>query len=90
MYERALDGKKKVLGPDHPSTLRTFNNLRLLTTNQDKHIKAEDLHKRTLDRDNKVRNVDQHLRSLSLNAKPALNRLKPRLLKKRKGLFSEK
>ena len=27
MYQRALAGKEKVLGPEHPSTLMTVNNL---------------------------------------------------------------
>ena len=30
MYQRALDGKEKALGPEHTSTLDTVNNLRLL------------------------------------------------------------
>jgi len=30
MYDRALAGKEKALGPDHTSTLDTFNNIVLL------------------------------------------------------------
>lgn len=89
MYQRALDGYEKALGPDHPSTLRTVNDLRLLTTNQDEHMKGEEIHERTLDRDKEIQNVDQHSRSPSSNAKAALNRLKARLLRKRGGTFKK-
>jgi len=34
MYQRALKGKEKVLGPGYLSALRTVNNLGLLYVNQ--------------------------------------------------------
>ena len=41
MYQRALLGKKKTLGPEHTSTLDTVNNLGLLWNNQGKLKEAE-------------------------------------------------
>ena len=48
MYRRALDGYEKVWGLDHPSTLRTIKNLRLLNARrgrnkqpQSEYVKAE-------------------------------------------------
>ena len=41
MYQRALEGKEKVLGPDHTSTLGTVNNLGSLYADQGKLGEAE-------------------------------------------------
>ncbi|EXM13252.1 hypothetical protein FOTG_18293 [Fusarium oxysporum f. sp. vasinfectum 25433] len=41
MYERALQGYEKALGPEHTSTLKTVNNLGTLYKNQDRLDKAE-------------------------------------------------
>ncbi|KAK0609054.1 Nephrocystin-3, partial [Lasiodiplodia hormozganensis] len=46
MYQRALAGREKALGPDHRSTLQTVNNLGLLYKNQDKLDKAEEMYQR--------------------------------------------
>ncbi|KAF3012740.1 hypothetical protein E8E15_004199 [Penicillium rubens] len=48
MYQRALAGKEKALGPDHTSTLRTVNNLGLLYKNQGKLKEAEAMYQRAL------------------------------------------
>ncbi|KAL6714253.1 hypothetical protein ACLMJK_007676 [Lecanora helva] len=54
MYERALDGKEKVLGPEHTSTLQTVNNLGNLYADQGKLAEAEKMYERALDGKEKV------------------------------------
>ena len=44
MYERALEKKKKVWGPEHISTLCTVNNLKLLNASRSEHIKMEEIY----------------------------------------------
>ncbi|CEJ62486.1 Putative Tetratricopeptide TPR-1 [Penicillium brasilianum] len=48
MYQRALVGYEKALGPDHTSTLDTVNNLSLLYPNQGKLKEAEEMYQRAL------------------------------------------
>ena len=48
MYQRALAGTEKALGPDHTSTLYTVNNLGVLYRNQGKLAEAEEMHQRAL------------------------------------------
>ncbi|GMG55404.1 unnamed protein product [Aspergillus oryzae var. brunneus] len=48
MYQRALAGYEKALGPDHTSTLRTVNNLGILYTDQGKLQEAEEMYQRAL------------------------------------------
>jgi len=48
MYQHALQGKKKALGPEHTSTLNTVNNLGLLYSNQGKLDEAEKMYQHTL------------------------------------------
>ncbi|KAN0077448.1 HET domain containing protein [Elaphomyces granulatus] len=48
MYQRALQGTEKALGPDHTSTLTTVNNLGLLYANQGKLDEAEKMYQRAL------------------------------------------
>jgi tetratricopeptide (TPR) repeat protein len=49
MYQRALEGKEKVWGPDHTSTLDTVNNLGILYTDQGKLADAEKMFQRALE-----------------------------------------
>ncbi|CAH0017225.1 unnamed protein product, partial [Clonostachys rhizophaga] len=49
MYNRALEGKEKVLGRDHASTLETVNNLGVLYKDQGKLNEAEVMLDRTLE-----------------------------------------
>jgi hypothetical protein len=42
MYQRALRGYYKVLGPEHTSTLTTINNLCLIYNIQGKFMEAEE------------------------------------------------
>jgi tetratricopeptide (TPR) repeat protein len=48
MYQRALEGKEKALGPDHTSTLMTVNNLGTLFSDQGKLKEAEEMYQRAL------------------------------------------
>jgi tetratricopeptide (TPR) repeat protein len=48
-YQRALDGKEKTLGKDHPSTLDTVNNMALVFSNQGEYGKALEWYQRALD-----------------------------------------
>ena len=48
MYQQALEGKEKTLGPEHTSTLNTFNNLGNLYADQGKLAKAEKIYQRVL------------------------------------------
>ncbi|KAM5349990.1 hypothetical protein ACJ41O_006495 [Fusarium nematophilum] len=49
MYERALEGYEKALGPHHTSTLDTVNNLGNLFNVQGKFKEAEEMYKRALE-----------------------------------------
>jgi hypothetical protein len=44
MYQCALKGKEKVLGPDHTSTLDTVHNLGVIYTRQSKLKKADEMY----------------------------------------------
>ncbi|RAQ74352.1 tetratricopeptide repeat domain protein [Aspergillus flavus] len=48
MYQRALAGYEKALGPDHSSTLYIVNNLGVLHFNQGKLKEAEEMYQRAL------------------------------------------
>ncbi|RYP25684.1 hypothetical protein DL766_006952 [Monosporascus sp. MC13-8B] len=48
MYQRALQGYEKALGPDHTSTLDTVNNLGLLYSDQGKLKEAKEMYQRAL------------------------------------------
>ncbi|OXV05922.1 hypothetical protein Egran_06309 [Elaphomyces granulatus] len=48
MYQRALQGYEKALGPDHTSTLETVNNLGILYADQGKLDEAEEMYQRAL------------------------------------------
>ncbi|KAJ5137402.1 hypothetical protein N7526_003635 [Penicillium atrosanguineum] len=44
MYQRALAGKEKALGPDHTSTLDTVNSPALLYSDQGKLKEADEIY----------------------------------------------
>jgi tetratricopeptide (TPR) repeat protein len=54
MYQQALELIGKVLGPEHPSTLNSMNNLALVLDSQGKHEEAEQMHRQTLELEEKV------------------------------------
>jgi tetratricopeptide (TPR) repeat protein len=64
IYQRALEGKKKALGPDHSSTLATVNNLGLLYSHQGKPKEAEEMYQRALAGKEKALGPD-HLSTLN-------------------------
>ncbi|KAI4136790.1 MAG: hypothetical protein LQ341_005446, partial [Variospora aurantia] len=49
MYQQALDGKEKALGPNDPSLFGTLNNLGNIYTSQGKSAEAEKMYQRALD-----------------------------------------
>ncbi|KAH0553453.1 hypothetical protein GP486_006477 [Trichoglossum hirsutum] len=58
MYQLALAGKEKVLGPDHPSTLNTVNNIGVTYENQGRSVEAEVMYQRALAGNEKVLGPD--------------------------------
>ncbi|KAF7508034.1 hypothetical protein GJ744_009616 [Endocarpon pusillum] len=64
MHQRALAGTEKALGPDHPSTLITVDNLGLLYYDQGKLDEAEQMYMRALAGSEKVLGPD-HTSTLS-------------------------
>ncbi|KAF1966378.1 TPR-like protein [Bimuria novae-zelandiae CBS 107.79] len=48
-YRRALEGREKTLGEQHPRTLTSANNLALMLLAQGKYDEAEKLHRRALE-----------------------------------------
>ncbi|KAF4924462.1 Kinesin light chain 3 [Colletotrichum fructicola] len=80
MYQRALQGREKALGPDHTSTLDTVNNLGLLYSDQGRLKAAEGMYQRALQGYEKVLHPDT-LRTYvpALNALENLGRLFERL-----------
>ncbi|KAI3067511.1 hypothetical protein CBS147339_8466 [Penicillium roqueforti] len=59
MYQRALAGYEKALGPNHTSTLVTVNNLGNLFSDQGKLKEAEEMYQRALD----VGHAERHPRN---------------------------
>ncbi|EAW19385.1 TPR repeat protein [Aspergillus fischeri NRRL 181] len=64
MYQRALAGYEKALGPDHTSTLGTVHNLGLLYSDQGKLKEAEEMYQRALAGKEKAVGPD-HMSTLS-------------------------
>ncbi|KAL6249467.1 hypothetical protein RBB50_003320 [Rhinocladiella similis] len=67
MYQRALVGYEKVLGPDHASTLRTVNNLSRLYNGQGKLKEAKKMYERAQARYEKVLGPDHTSTLLTVN-----------------------
>jgi Tfp pilus assembly protein PilF len=49
MHRRALKGREKVLGLEHPDTLASVNNLGVVLERQDKYEEAKTMHRRALE-----------------------------------------
>ncbi|KXX75712.1 Kinesin light chain [Madurella mycetomatis] len=64
MYQQALQGKERALGPDHTSTLDTINNLGCLYRNQGRLQEAEAIYQRALQGTGKALGPD-HTSTLS-------------------------
>ncbi|MFC2032217.1 tetratricopeptide repeat protein, partial [Chloroflexota bacterium] len=54
LYKRALEIREKVLGPEHPDTATSLNNLAGLYNDQGLYKEAEPLYKRALEIREKV------------------------------------
>ena len=48
MYQRALAGREKTLGLEHPDTLSSVNNLGILLSDKGDYAEAEEMHRRAL------------------------------------------
>src|ERR1035438_8552798 len=49
LYRETLDIQRRVLGTEHPDTLRSMNNLAIVLNHQRRFTEAEKLHRETLD-----------------------------------------
>ena len=49
MHRRALEGREKALGFEHPDTLTSVSNLRSVLSSQGKYDEAEAMHRRALE-----------------------------------------
>jgi tetratricopeptide (TPR) repeat protein len=67
MYERALQGYEKALGPDHTSTLDTVNNLANLYSDQGKLDEAEKMYERALQGNEKALGPDHTSTLMTVN-----------------------
>ncbi|KAF4486735.1 Nephrocystin-3 [Colletotrichum fructicola Nara gc5] len=67
MYQRALQGSEKALGPDHTSTLLTVNNLGNLYSKQGRLQEAEDMYERALQGSEKALGPDHTSTLLTVN-----------------------
>ena len=54
MYRRAQEASERVLGPEHPDTLATVNNLASLYRSQGRYGEAEPLYRRALEASERV------------------------------------
>ena len=67
LYHRALEIWERVLGPDHPNTASSLNNLAALYDSQGKLTEAEPLFRRALEIRERVLGPDHPDTALSLN-----------------------
>jgi tetratricopeptide (TPR) repeat protein len=67
MHRRALEGKEKVLGKEHPDTLASMNNLAEVLRDQGKYEQAEKMHQLTLKRKEKVLGKEHPDTLMSMN-----------------------
>jgi len=72
LYQRALSIAEKALGPGHPTTATSLNNLALLYRDQSRHAEAEPLYQRALAIDEKAQGPDHPNTATSLNNLAAL------------------
>jgi Tfp pilus assembly protein PilF len=72
MYQRALQGKEKALGPDHTSTLDKVNYLAALYADQGKLVEAEQMYRQALQSYEKAIGSKRHklFQKLALRFRP--------------------
>ena len=66
LYLETLETQKRVLGDDHPGTLRSMSNLANLYSSQGRYDEAEPLHRETLEIRRRVLGQDHPDRAASL------------------------
>ncbi|KAJ9480820.1 hypothetical protein VN97_g12706 [Penicillium thymicola] len=79
MYQRALAGYEKALGPDHTSTLNTIHNLGVLYRDQGKLGQAEQMYQRALAGSEKALGPDYALTLSTVNNLGILYRVQGKL-----------
>ena len=84
MYERALEGYEKAWSRDHPLTLRTLNNLKLLNAGRSEHTKVEEI-QLCADQSDEAHDTKQHLQPSPLTARAVLHRLKAGMRRRKRG-----
>ncbi|CUS09276.1 unnamed protein product [Tuber aestivum] len=58
MHRRVLEGREKILGPDHPNTLTSVNNLAIVLKSQGKYDESEAMNRRALEGCEKILGPD--------------------------------
>jgi hypothetical protein len=94
LYRRALEARERVLGPEHPDTLRSVNNLAELLRGKGDHAGAEPLYRRALEGNERVQgpehpNTVKFRQNLAVLLRESSRRqpLIPRLVSKVRGWF---
>ncbi|CUS09496.1 unnamed protein product, partial [Tuber aestivum] len=67
MHRHALEGREKILGPDHPDTLTSVNNLALVLREQGKYGESEKMHRHALEGREKILGPDHPNTLTSVN-----------------------
>jgi len=67
MHRQVLETREKVLGPEHPDTLTSISNLRLVLLSQGKYKEAEVMHWRDLEGSEKVLKRKHLLTLININ-----------------------
>ena len=62
MHRQTLELREKVLGPEHPDTLTSMNNLAEVLTDQGKYEAAEEMHRQVLELREKVLGLEHPTR----------------------------
>ena len=64
LFREALNGRRRILGDDHPNTLTSINNMAVLLEAQGKLKEAAPLHREVVDRSLRTLGDDHPRRSL--------------------------
>ncbi|CUS15720.1 unnamed protein product, partial [Tuber aestivum] len=67
VHRRVLEGSEKILGPDHPDTLTSVNNLATVLKTQGKYDESEVMHRHALEGREKILGPDHPKTQLSAN-----------------------
>jgi nephrocystin-3 len=72
LFRRAIEGRERVLGKDHPDTLTSVNNLAVLLHYKGDYAAAETLYRRAIEGNERVRGKDHRETLTSVNNLAAL------------------